>query len=174
MVPRGRPLVRRSIDEPVDDIERALTTLVRRANLPRLYDRLAASAGIPLDRASYVTLGRVDEDGPVRVRDLARALGVDPSTASRQVGLLERTGLVARVTDDGDGRAVLVKVTQVGIDALRRMREARRLALAEIMAPWPDADRVTFAALLTRLTDGLIDYDVTDRDVFEAPGLPRH
>jgi DNA-binding MarR family transcriptional regulator len=142
-------------DAAMTDIERALTRLIRRGNQPRVHERLAARAGVSLDRAAYAALGRVHEAGPLRLSELAARMGVDASTASRQVQQLERTGLVGRVGDPADRRASLLELTAEGDRVLARMRQARRESLARVLSGWSRADRRTLAAVLTRLVDDL-------------------
>jgi DNA-binding MarR family transcriptional regulator len=137
------------------DIERALTRLIRRGNQPRVHERLAARAGVALDRAAYAALCRVHEAGPLRLSELATRMGVDASTASRQVQQLERAGLVGRVGDPADRRASLLELTAEGDRVLARMRQARRASLARVLAGWSAAEQRTLAAALTRLVDDL-------------------
>jgi DNA-binding MarR family transcriptional regulator len=137
------------------EIEQALTRLMRRGNQPRVHERLAARAGVSLDRAAYAALCRVHEAGPLRLSELATRMGVDVSTASRQVQQLERAGLVGRVTDPVDRRASLLELTAEGDRVLARMRKARRASLTQVLAGWSPKDRRTLAAVLTRLVDDL-------------------
>jgi DNA-binding MarR family transcriptional regulator len=69
---------------------------------------------------------------------------------SRQVALLERTGMVAREPDPGDGRAQLLVVTGEGRKRLAHARGGRRRVVREQLDRWPDADVATFAELLGR------------------------
>jgi DNA-binding MarR family transcriptional regulator len=144
-----------SPDAAMTDIEHALTRLIRRGNQPRVHERLAARAGVTLDRAAYAALCRVHEAGPLRLSELAARMGVDASTASRQVQQLERIGLVGRVGDPADRRASLLELTAEGDRVLARMRQARRASLAQVLGGWSGADRRTLAAVLTRLVDDL-------------------
>jgi DNA-binding MarR family transcriptional regulator len=82
-------------------------------------------------------------------------MGVDASTASRQVQQLERTGLVGRVGDPADRRASLLALTAEGDRVLTRMRQARRASLAQVLGGWSRADRRKLATVLTRLVDDL-------------------
>jgi DNA-binding MarR family transcriptional regulator len=123
---------------------------VRRANLPSAHDRLLRRAKAQLDRAAYVTLARLADIAPARLGAIAESLGVDASTASRQVSTLERAGLVARVVDPDDRRASLVSITPSGAQTLDQLRIVRRQALAELLAGWAPADIATFAELATR------------------------
>jgi DNA-binding MarR family transcriptional regulator len=142
-------------DAAMTDIEQALTRLIRRGNQPRVHERLAARAGVTLDRAAYSILCRVHEAGPLRLSGLAARTGVDASTVSRQVQQLERTGLVGRVGDPADRRASLLALTAEGDRVLARMRKARRESLAQVLSGWSGADRRALGALLTRLVDDL-------------------
>ena len=142
-------------DAAMTDIERALTRLIRRGNQPRVHERLAARAGVALDRAAYAALCRLHESGPLRLSELAARMGVDASTASRQVQQLERAGLVARVGDPADRRASLLELTPEGGRVLARMRQARHASLTQVLAGWSARDRRTLAASLTRLVDDL-------------------
>ena len=142
-------------DRAMTDIEHALTRLIRRGNQPRVHERLAARAGVALDRAGYAALCRLHEAGPLRLSELAARMGVDASTASRQVQQLERTGLVGRVGDPADRRASLLELTAEGDRVLARMRQARRESLAQVLGGWSKADRRTLAVMLTRLVDDL-------------------
>ena len=142
-------------DPAMTGIEQALTRLIRRGNQPRVHERLAARAGVTLDRAAYAALCRVHEAGPLRLSELAARMGVDASTASRQVQQLERAGLVGRVGDPADRRASLLELTAEGDRVLARMRQARRDRLAQVLEGWSRADRRTLAAMLSRLVDDL-------------------
>jgi DNA-binding MarR family transcriptional regulator len=137
------------------EIEQALTRLIRRGNQPRVHERLAARAGVALDRAGYAVLCRVHEGGPLRLSELAGRMGIDASTASRQVQQLERGGLVGRVADPQDRRASLLELSAEGRRVLARMREARRTSLAQVLGEWSGHDRRALAVLLARLVDDL-------------------
>jgi DNA-binding MarR family transcriptional regulator len=142
-------------DAVITDIEQALTRLIRRGNQPRVHERLAARAGVSLDRAAYAALSRVHEAGPLRLSELATRMGVDVSTASRQLQQLERSGLVARVGDPADRRASLLELSAEGRRVLARMRQARHAGLARVLAGWSARDRRRLATALTRLVDDL-------------------
>jgi DNA-binding MarR family transcriptional regulator len=149
------PTTTPTADAAMTDIEQALTRLIRRGNQPRVHERLAARAGVSLDRAAYAALCRLHEAGPLRLSELAARMGVDASTASRQVQQLERAGLVGRVADPADRRASLLQLTVEGDRVLARMRQARRESLAQVLGGWSRADRWTLAAMLGRLVDDL-------------------
>ncbi|HVW32775.1 MAG TPA: MarR family transcriptional regulator [Acidimicrobiia bacterium] len=135
----------------IDRLEGALTGLVRQLQAPRLQQRVAAGAGAGLERAAYVALRRIHDQGAVRLSELAQQLDLDASTVSRQVRHLEAAGLVARRDDPGDGRACVVGLTDAGGRALAALAGARRRFVAEVVAGWSDEDRAVLAGLLERL-----------------------
>lgn len=139
----------------IDGLERALARLVRRANTPRVHDRLALRAGVPLDHALYVTLVRIGDRAPIRLTDLAQDLGVDVSTSSRQVRALEDKGLVDRCGDDRDRRVAQLSLSAAGRSLLAAARTARLEALAAVLARWPDRDIALLGELVERLLDDL-------------------
>src|SRR5579875_1219901 len=92
----------------VAEVERVLTRLIRQANRPSWWRRLATAGGVSLERVEYATLARIEEAsgrGGARLTDLAEAMGLDISTVSRQVRTVEAAGLVERRCDPVDQRA---------------------------------------------------------------------
>lgn len=53
-------------------------------------------------------------DGPMRLGDLGRRLGIQPSTLTRNLSRLEDRGLVARESDPADARATRALLTDEG------------------------------------------------------------
>ena len=88
---------------------------------------------------------RVLDGGPRPVGDLALALRVDVSVASRQVASLADAGLVERGVDDADRRVRTVSLTAAGRAlAARHAATARDLA-GQVFAGW-SAEQVEAAA----------------------------
>ena len=56
----------------------------------------------------------VAENGPMRASEIAEQFDIDKGAISRQVTHLTELGLLARVTDPDDGRAMLVSVSDEG------------------------------------------------------------
>jgi len=137
---------------PIEEIEHALTRIVRMAHLPRLHERLAAASGVDLERTAYPILARVGDEGVIRLTDLSAAMGLDTSTVSRQVQHLTAKGLVERTPDPDDGRASVLSLTRAGRDALARIRAVRRDLLDSVFEGWTQKDQRDLARLLGRLT----------------------
>lgn len=139
-------------DDELLRIGRQFGLFLRRAD--RFYaDLRLAPAGLELERAAYVLLGRICGDGPARLSVLAEDVSLDLSTVSRQVAALEAAGLVARTTDSADRRASVIAATETGIEVFSRNREIWVTALRELLADWTPGERAEFARLFTRLND---------------------
>lgn len=145
--------------QPADDVgvelvAGSLAMLTRQASLMRLHDLVSARGGLTLDRSAYPLLNQIlalqGQAGGGRLTDVAAGLGVAVPTVSRQVRQLEDLGLVVRTKDPIDGRAILLEVTEAGVDALHRMRVEWRRTVAEILESWPEKDREILGELLER------------------------
>jgi DNA-binding MarR family transcriptional regulator len=113
-------------------------------------------------------LGQVDAldmlvfHGSVRMGELAEALRVDASTATRAVNRLVDAGLASRERSDGDGRVMVVVLTEHGKEVHRAMMLRRRDALEGILADLDPKERLQLATLLERFIAGLDSYVTTD------------
>jgi len=137
----------------IADIETEVALLLRRAEATRRAS--ADQAHRALDRAAYILLRRLESDGPANVGQLAAALGLDGSTATRQVAALEREEFVTRERDPQDGRGTVISATPAGLARLRLVRKARAELYERVLADWSDEDRRRLAALLHRLNQSL-------------------
>jgi DNA-binding MarR family transcriptional regulator len=108
-----------------------------------------------VDPAMMLVLHNVLARGVSRVSELAEAMGLDASTASRHVRQLEDGGYLARTGDPGDRRASRVRLTPRGRAALDRATRARAALVDRAIADWPEEDRAALTTLMTRLADGL-------------------
>lgn len=106
-----------------------------------------------VDMAGYHVLAYLDVEGPQRAGDIATAFGSDPSTISRQVAALVRTGLVERRADPGDGRASLLAATDEGVRVIETERRRRARVIASVLGDWSPDDRAALTGLLTRFLD---------------------
>ncbi|MFE2103875.1 MULTISPECIES: MarR family winged helix-turn-helix transcriptional regulator [unclassified Streptomyces] len=132
----------------IETIQREMTTFARRAR---------ASAGRmhpELSLVSYTLLGHLEESGGCRATDLAAHYALDKSTVSRQVGALERSGLIERRLDPEDHRVQVLHLTEAGREILAQVTRSRRTAFRERLADWAEDDLIRFAAYLERYNSG--------------------
>ena len=118
----------------------------------------------PLDVALGDALDVIVELEPVRMGDVAAALKVDASTATRTVARLEDAGLAKRRECNVDRRAVEVVATAKGRRRQAAMVEQATDALEEILVAFPGAERAQLADLLERLVASLDDVVARRRD----------
>jgi DNA-binding MarR family transcriptional regulator len=139
-------------DVGVELVAGSLALLTRQASLMRLHELVSNRAGLTLERSAYPLLNQILALRAGRLSDIAAGLKVAVPTVSRQVRQLEELGLVARTQDPIDGRAVILEVTNAGLEALQRMMDEWRKTAAEILEPWPEKDREILGELLERFT----------------------
>jgi DNA-binding MarR family transcriptional regulator len=102
------------------------------------------------------TLRRLERGGPRRLTELAGLEGVTQPAMTQLVSRLERDGLANRAADPVDGRVVLVRITEIGVEVLRKRRAASAQGLTELLARLTPADRDMILAALPafdRLSD---------------------
>jgi DNA-binding MarR family transcriptional regulator len=93
-----------------------------------------------------------------RITELAAREGITQPAVTQLVNRMQQRGWVDRDTDPTDGRAVLVKLTASGRQALERVRAQYRTLLHEEMATLDDRELETLAnavAILDRLIERL-------------------
>jgi DNA-binding MarR family transcriptional regulator len=133
-------------------IEQQLTMLFRRAQRVHL---MGSHGDIELDRSAYAILCRLDDEGAQRLGALATVFGLDPSTITRQVQSLERSGLAQRSSDPADRRVSLLALTDSGLQAVQATRQHRRSQLAMLLSDWSQNDVERFASLLEQFNESL-------------------
>jgi DNA-binding MarR family transcriptional regulator len=103
--------------------------------------------------AQYRFLIELASRGPQRLADLATALGVDRSTATRMCDRLVRKRLVARRRTQEDRRTVRVSLTGAGAELVTEVSRRRRVEIAAIVGRMPAADRDPVVRALRAFAD---------------------
>jgi DNA-binding MarR family transcriptional regulator len=140
------------------DLERELTRFFRRSRVAST--SIAAEVHPDLDVASYTVLVTISDlsgslPGGVRAIDVAETLGLHKSTMSRNIGVLERLGLVAREPSVDDARARILTITEPGRRSLDAAVTARRHRVSTTLSRWSETDLRDLARLLGQLNDDL-------------------
>ncbi|MGW7289552.1 MarR family winged helix-turn-helix transcriptional regulator [Streptomyces sp. NPDC054847] len=129
-----------------------LLRLTRR--LHRSQKRQLQSADIAITPAQSRLLRTVAHyEEPPRMADLAERLEVVPRAVTSLVDGLEAGGRVRRVPDPANRRVTRIELTDTGRATLRALREARRAAAEDVLAPLTTEQRETLAGLLSALVD---------------------
>ena len=120
-------------DELVDSVLAASRALVAVAA------RSLAVAADEVTLPQYRALVVLAASGPQGTADLAAALAVNPSTATRMCDRLVRKGLVRRQRQAGDRRTVRIALTPAGRDLVAEVTKRRRAELARLLGGLPPA-----------------------------------
>jgi DNA-binding MarR family transcriptional regulator len=104
-----------------------------------------------LSRTAASVLATLRDAGPQRITALAAAESVAQPSITTLVGRLERDGLVERVDDPLDARAVLARLTERGRERLETRRAARAARLQERLDALDADERAALAAALPAL-----------------------
>lgn len=104
---------------------------------------------MPIPFAQARLLSTIDDSGEARISDLAALDHCSQPTMTTQVRRLEDAGMVTRTTDPQDARAVLIKITPEGKQALQQARADRGAAVDPYLERLSEADR----ACLTEAVD---------------------
>lgn len=142
--------------ELLERLQHQVALFARRAEQTRLGG--VGRARNSMDRAAYLLLNRLDREGPMGVKALAEAMGIDSSTVTRQVAPLVDTGLVKRTSHPEDGRAVVLALSPRGRGRLNEVRDSRRRLMAQVTDEWTPQEREVFTDLLVRFNAGLAEW----------------
>jgi DNA-binding MarR family transcriptional regulator len=115
----------------------------------RLVNRRLQQLG--LSARSYAALAIACSGVPVRQRDLADLLELDPSQIVALVDELEKVGLVRREPDPGDRRIKAIMPTEQGLRMFAVARDLTGVAERESLAELDAAERDTLRRLLRKV-----------------------
>lgn len=155
--------------EALDAVERQAAILMRH------FELLHRRAGIhdKLDRAEYLLLRALDEAGPMDIMSLAALLGLDPSTAGRQVAAAQNSGLIQRAPSPEDRRRSIITPTADGLAQMRHVRRLRTESTADLLSDWDDEDISTLAAMFAKYNDSVAARYLTGPlPVVQSPTTP--
>lgn len=133
----------RPVEEVAAELRGALSLLYRRIKQAKV------EGGISLPESS--ALSRLDRDGPMTAAQLARMEQVSPQSIGVTLRPLETSGLIARAPDPGDGRRVILSVTDAGRELLLGKRAVRTEQLACALRTLTPTERAQLLAVIPLL-----------------------
>ena len=87
------------------------------------------------------TLQLISEKGAVSTSQLAMVLGIDPSTASRNLAGLEKAGFITRKKGTDDGRQTDIRLTPRGKRVADGANTSAAQAFANLLEKLPRTER---------------------------------
>ena len=112
-----------------------------------------APHGVTADQ--FVLLATLARGQALTQRELARRMPSDPSTVRAMLVLLEKHGLVQRVTHPTDARARTVSLTAAGKRKLRKLWTAGEPIRTQMFRSLPPDEAEALVVLLTRVAEAL-------------------
>lgn len=135
--------------EERDDVDELVTGLLAASRvLVGVAARSLSEVADAVTLAQYRTLVVLSGHGELRLNQLADLLAVNASTAQRMVERLTTTGLVARRTNPGNRREVLLTLTDKGAHIVEVVAERRRREIATVVRRMPAGEREGAVAAL--------------------------
>jgi DNA-binding MarR family transcriptional regulator len=105
-----------------------------------------------LSLTSASTLSTLERTGPRRVTELAAMGGLAQPSMTSVVAQLERSGLVERRPDPGDGRVVLVALTDAGLAYLSARRRVGEQTFTNLIDQLPAQEARDLRAAIPALS----------------------
>jgi DNA-binding MarR family transcriptional regulator len=118
-------------------------------------EQLFGIGGDALDPGQMDTLDLLVERDQWRMCDLADAMHVEPSTATRAIQRLVASGLAERAQSSRDGRVVLVTATGAGRARHSAVMQARLNFLRDLIEQWSPEEADQIAQALETLIAGI-------------------
>jgi DNA-binding MarR family transcriptional regulator len=121
-------------------------------------ERELVKAGHDLTFSQFVTIKKL-AGGIASVTDLARAAELNPGAMTRLLDRLAAKGLVERVADPGDRRALHIHLTEAGFAIWRDIDQCGQRVHDRAFGDMGEKDRKQLLQLLERVRDNLSTED---------------
>lgn len=139
-------------------VGRAWREIRRGASMGRLIEYLFGVGDDALEIGQMDTLDLLVQQPSWRMGDLADALRVDPSTATRAVQRLERFGLAERCSSPQDKRVVMVSASRAGHERHAAAAARRTELMNHIMRTFGNDELENLASTLERFIGAIDDF----------------
>ncbi len=114
---------------------------------------IGVELSMPRARLLLAVAAGAAEETSTRMSDIALDVGVTARTITTMVDALERDGLIERLPDPLDRRAISLRLTETGEALVPRVQAAMDEISRAVASPLSDADQATLLNLLTRLIE---------------------
>jgi DNA-binding MarR family transcriptional regulator len=121
----------------------------------RLLASISDSPDIPLTPTRLRALDVLEESGGLRIGDLAAAMAIEETTATRLVDRLEMMGVARRGRVAEDGRVTVVALTPKGSELVRSVARRRREFFRDVLAELDPDERAELVRLTAKATAAL-------------------
>lgn len=139
-------------------IGRSWVQIRRGASMGALRDYLLGTGDEALEQGQMDSLDLLASQSSWRMSDLAEALRIDPSTATRAVQRLVGSGLAVRTPHDDDGRVVMVAITDAGRSRHADVNARRGELMAHMLGAFTPDERPVLADMLERFVAAVDEF----------------
>lgn len=151
-------LHQRDMYELAVQIGRSWVQIRRGASMGALRDYLLGTGEEALEQGQMDSLDLLARQPMWRMSDLAEALRIDPSTATRAVQRLVASGLAARAANDDDGRVVMVEITEAGRSRHAEVHARRGYLMTHMLGAFTPEERPVLADMLERFVSAVDEF----------------
>ncbi|MDF2095230.1 MarR family winged helix-turn-helix transcriptional regulator [Aquibaculum arenosum] len=138
--------------DPAFCVEEQVAHLLRRAHQRACALFLSSIGADNLTPTQFFALARLHEQGPVSQNHLGRLAAMDPATVQGVVRRLSERGMITRAPHPQDRRRTLLTLTKDGEALIAGLLDSAQEADARLLGRLSSEERVTFLALLRRIT----------------------
>jgi DNA-binding MarR family transcriptional regulator len=131
---------------------------IRRGAGGALRDYLLGTGDEALEQGQMDSLDLLARRPSWRMSDLAEALRIDPSTATRAVQRLVTAGLAVRTPNEDDGRVVMVEITDAGRSRHADVNARRGLLMTHMLSAFTPEERPILADMLDRFVAAVDEF----------------
>jgi MarR family transcriptional regulator, temperature-dependent positive regulator of motility len=145
---------------------RSVSHLMKRAVQFATHLYMAEAGKSGLTQRQFIVLQAVDAQEGQSQTDIVKITGIDRSTLADLVSRLMEQGYLQRRRSKDDARTNTVKLTPVGLKALKGVRQGADEVDKLMLSRFSASDRKVFLSCLTEMAD---EMDHLDNDVPEKP-----
>ena len=117
-----------------------------------------ADSGHDLTFSQFIAIKKL-ATGIASVTDLARAADLNPGAMTRLLDKLEARGLLVRVADPNDRRALHIHLTDTGVAMWRDIDQCGQRVRERALRGMDEATRIQLTHLIEQVRDNLVSED---------------
>jgi len=117
---------------------------------------------LSLSLSQVIVLSSIPVDG-ITMSNLSHRIGVDNSTLTRLIGILEHKGLVERRKNKNDRRSKLVNLTKVGENNIKVIEENTLNFSEKVLKSFSQSEKSSFRDVLSKLHWNISKYKYSDK-----------
>lgn len=133
----------------------------RGASATRLREYLYGQGDDAIEQGQMDTLDMLAAQPSWRMKELAEALRIDPSTVTRSVQRLEKLGLAERQQSAEDGRVVEVQITDAGRVRHEKVAARRAELMTQVLMQYRLKELPVLADMLERFVTAVDEFAST-------------